>query len=113
MTKTPLAKPKTVKIKASDNKAAAVETREPDNQAALEYIDKLMQKAPGTRQEHITGHQALLQLGRAISGLKELPALRQRIESLGKDIDEHRKTIEQTQKKIKKLQNQINKPKSK
>ncbi len=101
--------PKTVKINASNNKAAAVETREPDHQVAIEYIDKVMQKAPCSRTEHITAQQALAQLARAIQTLKELPALLQRIESLGKDIDEYRKTTEQSQKKIEKLQKQISK----
>lgn len=108
-----MAKKKNVGIRATENKAQAVETREPDHQIAIEYINRLMQKAPGSRMEHVTAQQALAQLVRAIQKLKELPALLQRIKSLGKNIDEHGKAIEQSQKKIKKLQNQIDKLKGK
>lgn len=88
------------KVKASQNKAQVVET--PDYQPSLDYIDRLMQKAPASRQEHQMGQQALIQVAQAIQQLKQLAQLK-------KEIKEHGDRVEQSEKKIDKLLKRIDK----
>lgn len=85
------------KAKASQNKAQAVET--PDYKPSIDYIDRLMQKAPASRQEHQMGQQALMQLAQAIQRLKEQPTLLK----MDKEVGQRDKTIEKLQKQIEKL----------
>ncbi len=95
--------PKNVKIKSSQNKASAVEGKGPSHNAALQYIDKMVQEAPGTRQEHITAQQCVLQLGRAIQDLTLLTELQKQIADLRSQVGIADRKIGKQKKQIEKL----------
>lgn len=99
--------PKNVKIKPSNNNAAAVETKQPDNFVALQYIDALMQKAPGTRAEHIAAQRSIQQVGQALQQGKGYLEIQHRLVKATAESKKKTATIEKLQKQIDKLKGKI------
>jgi len=57
---------------ARRNLAKDVETKQPSNKSALQFLDSIIALAPVNRQTHFQGQQALAQISRALIELETL-----------------------------------------
>lgn len=96
-----------LRIKSGNNKAPAVETKKPDNFVALKYIDELMQKAPGTRAEHIAAQHAIQQVGTELQRLTQLAAAQHELIQIEATVGTQKDKIEKQNTEIGKLKEKI------